>query len=86
LVGPTLSVYPPAAGENLDELCRFTATWDLNGWPAASVPVGIGEHGLPVGLHIVGKPWSEALVLRAARAVEVAHALSFPPVAVMGDG
>jgi aspartyl-tRNA(Asn)/glutamyl-tRNA(Gln) amidotransferase subunit A len=79
LVSPTLSVYPPAAGEELVELCRFTAIWDLNGWPAISVPVGIGELGLPIGLQIVGKPWNEALVLRTARVVERGYALTFPP-------
>ena len=40
------------------------------GLPALSVPVGLGEHGMPIGLQIVGRPFAEALVLQAAAAVE----------------
>jgi aspartyl-tRNA(Asn)/glutamyl-tRNA(Gln) amidotransferase subunit A len=79
LVSPTLSIFPPAAGVDDIELVRLTALWDNNGWPAVSVPAGLAGNGLPVGFQIVGKPWQEALVLRAARVVEQAHALGFPP-------
>jgi len=77
--GPTLPCFVPPAGEQRDELVRFTAPWDFNGWPAASVPVGRGSQGLPIGIQLIGRPWSEGLVLRAARAVEAQFALSFPP-------
>jgi hypothetical protein len=35
-----------------------------------SVPMGAAEHGLPVGLQIVGRRFEDALVLRAAAAWE----------------
>lgn len=38
--------------------------------PAISVPAGRTAAGLPVGLQIVGRPYDEAMVLKAARAVE----------------
>jgi len=49
----------------------FTGPFNLLGWPAISVPAGLTAGGLPLGLQLVGKPWDEATVLRAARAVEV---------------
>ena len=49
---------------------RHTAAINVLGWPAISVPVGRAEDGLPLGLQLVGRPWDEATVLRAARIVE----------------
>jgi Asp-tRNA(Asn)/Glu-tRNA(Gln) amidotransferase A subunit family amidase len=48
----------------------FTAPFNILGWPAISVPAGTSADGLPFGLQLVGKPWDEATVLRAARVVE----------------
>ena len=48
----------------------FTAPFNILGWPAISLPVGTSADGLPFGLQLVGKPWDEATVLRAARVVE----------------
>lgn len=48
----------------------FTAPFNILGWPAISVPAGMGAESLPFGLQLVGKPWDEATVLRAARVVE----------------
>ncbi|HEX5167394.1 MAG TPA: amidase [Thermomicrobiales bacterium] len=79
LVSPTLSLFPPEAGVDDIELVRLTCLWDNNGWPAISVPVGLSAGGLPIGFQIVGRPWHEARVLRAARVIEHSHALTFPP-------
>ncbi|AQZ64789.1 Amidase [[Actinomadura] parvosata subsp. kistnae] len=50
--------------------------------PAASVPAGFTEDGLPVGVQIVGRPFEDARVLRVARAFEQAtgHGLRRPPL------
>jgi aspartyl-tRNA(Asn)/glutamyl-tRNA(Gln) amidotransferase subunit A len=53
-------------------LSWFTSPFNLTGNPAASVPCGWTEQGLPVGLQIVGNHLADALVLRASRALEVA--------------
>jgi Asp-tRNA(Asn)/Glu-tRNA(Gln) amidotransferase A subunit family amidase len=82
LVSPTLSVFPPPAGAELLELLRLTTLWDLNGWPAISVPVALSQQQLPIGFQIVGRPWSEALLLRAARVIEQSCALPYPPPAL----
>ncbi|MCH8830123.1 MAG: hypothetical protein IID45_11160 [Planctomycetes bacterium] len=49
---------------------QFTCPFNLTGQPAASVPCGWTESNLPVGLQIVGRRFDDALVLRAARAIE----------------
>ena len=41
----------------------------IAGWPIATVPMGTAE-GLPVGLGIIGRPGSEALMLALGAAVE----------------
>lgn len=49
---------------------RTTAPFNLSGQPAITVPVGLDESQLPVGLQIAGKPYDEATVVRVARACE----------------
>ncbi len=48
----------------------FTFPFNLTGNPAASVPAGWTNDGLPVGLQIVGRRWEDATVLRACAAFE----------------
>jgi aspartyl-tRNA(Asn)/glutamyl-tRNA(Gln) amidotransferase subunit A len=63
----------PANGRFGDEWVAwspYTYPFNLSQQPAASVPCGFTESGLPVGLQIVGPPRQDALVLRAARAYE----------------
>ncbi len=49
---------------------RFCCPFNLVGLPAVSVPCGFSPDGLPIGLQLVGKPFDEASVLRAADAFE----------------
>lgn len=44
----------------------FTGVWSFLGFPAAAVPMGFSSDGLPMSLQIVGKPYMDATVLRAA--------------------
>jgi len=48
---------------------RLVRGINLLGLPAVSVPCGKCRRGLPIGLQIIGKPFAEALILRAAQAV-----------------
>jgi aspartyl-tRNA(Asn)/glutamyl-tRNA(Gln) amidotransferase subunit A len=50
----------------------FTYPFNLTGHPAASVPAGFTENGLPVGLQIIGPHLRDDLVLQAAHAFEEA--------------
>ena len=56
----------------------FSYPFNLTRQPAASIPCGLTEQGLPAGLQIVGPLFSDALVLRAARAYEQACPFALP--------
>ncbi|HEY3941188.1 MAG TPA: amidase family protein [Acidimicrobiales bacterium] len=51
-----------------------TMPLDLTGQPALTVPCGTGEHGLPIGLQLIGPHFGEEAIYRAAFAVEAASA------------
>ena len=64
-----------------NRLTAYVAPFNYLGLPAASVPMGFDEEGLPMGLQIVGRPFAEARVLRACFAFEQAtgHTRRRPP-------
>lgn len=72
----TASALDPACriddAEALDRTYRrqARAPFNVTGSPALAVPVGFTRSGLPLGMQIVGKPFSEALLYRVARAYE----------------
>lgn len=80
---PTVSVHTPkvydlkldtpAASFNAAAaLGYYTAPFNVSGQPAASVPAGFTDDGMPIGVQIVGKPLDEATVLAVARQLEIA--------------
>jgi aspartyl-tRNA(Asn)/glutamyl-tRNA(Gln) amidotransferase subunit A len=82
LLTPTLSIPAFDAGKEVaDKMLQsrwtdwtpFTFPFNLTQQPAASIPCGLTKGGLPVGLHLVGPRYADALVLRAARAFENAR-------------
>jgi aspartyl-tRNA(Asn)/glutamyl-tRNA(Gln) amidotransferase subunit A len=48
----------------------FTVPGNLAGLPGISVPAGLSAEGLPLGLQLIGRPFDEATVLRAADVLE----------------
>ena len=59
----------------------YTVTANLAGVPGISVPCGISAERLPIGLQLLGPPWSEANLLRLAQAYQGAHPIAArPPV------
>ena len=48
----------------------FTVTVNLAGLPGISVPVGLDDQGLPLGLQLIGRPWEEAELLNYAHVLE----------------
>ena len=50
----------------------FTMPFNVTGFPAISVCTGFGEGGLPISMQLVGKPFTEPTVFRAAHAYESA--------------
>jgi aspartyl-tRNA(Asn)/glutamyl-tRNA(Gln) amidotransferase subunit A len=49
---------------------RFTALASVTGQPAISVPCGLDDAGLPVGLQLIGRPGEDELLLHVAALVE----------------
>ena len=48
----------------------FTISANLAGVPAISIPCGFSQDGLPIGLQLIGRPFEEETLLRAAYAYE----------------
>ncbi len=54
------------------EFTPFTPIVNVTGQPAAMVPFGVVD-GLPVGIHLIGRPADEATLFRLASQIEQAH-------------
>jgi aspartyl-tRNA(Asn)/glutamyl-tRNA(Gln) amidotransferase subunit A len=71
--------YPPGRGmRRWLDWCTTAYPFNMTGHPAASVPCGFGDNGMPVGLQIVAPRFEDALVFRAARAYEREHPFALP--------
>ncbi len=77
IAGPVTPGVAFPLGERVDDPLAmyladvFTVTANLAALPALSVPCGLDPAtALPVGLQLVGRPFDEATLLRAARALE----------------
>jgi amidase/aspartyl-tRNA(Asn)/glutamyl-tRNA(Gln) amidotransferase subunit A len=85
LVTPTLAVPPfdnaddgntlgpsEVNGEEVDPLLGWCLTYPINftGHPAASIPAGFTDDGLPVGMQVVGPRFAEDPVLAASATFE----------------
>ncbi len=62
----------------------FTVAMNLAGVPACSVPAGLAENGLPLGLQVVGPRFADMRVLGLAKHIETAAAIDNRPTKVMG--
>lgn len=51
----------------------FTISVNLAGLPALSVPAGMTEEGLPIGMQVIGKAFSESDIFSIAEDFESAH-------------
>jgi Asp-tRNA(Asn)/Glu-tRNA(Gln) amidotransferase A subunit family amidase len=68
-----VATLPDGRYKGLDVTCPFNMVPQL---PALSLPVGVAEDGLPVGLQIVGRRFADEQVLSIAAAMEAL----MPPV------
>ncbi len=57
----------------------YTCTANLAGIPGISIPCGLSDEGLPIGLQLVGKNWSENTLLKLGDAYERAFPLNAKP-------
>jgi len=85
LLTPTAPSAAFAIGEKMDDPVAmylndvFTVPASLAGMPGISIPTGLSDDGLPLGLQILGKPFDEETVLRAADVLEKAAGFDGSP-------
>ncbi|MFR9752402.1 amidase [Nocardia sp. 004] len=84
LLTPTIAMRPPLLGV-LDgvntiraqlaslPMVAYTALWNVTGHPAAALPAGIGEDGLPLSVQLVGPANGETTILPVAAQLEQAR-------------
>ena len=76
IVGPTSPTPAFKLGEKVDDPLAmyladiYTVTANLAGIPGISIPVGVNQEKLPIGMQILGKHFDEGTILRAAHAYE----------------
>jgi aspartyl-tRNA(Asn)/glutamyl-tRNA(Gln) amidotransferase subunit A len=76
LLGPVAPTTAFKLGENADNPLQMyladimTVAVSLAGLPAISVPSGVGEHNLPVGLQLIGPQRSDAQLFALAKSLE----------------
>jgi len=79
-----------AQGERMDDPIAmylndvFTVPASLAGLPAISVPAGLSKGGLPLGLHLIGRPFDEETVLHVGQVLEDAAGFDAKPAFLAG--
>lgn len=85
ILTPTAPSSAFGIGENSDDPIKmylgdvFTIPASLAGLPGISVPAGLDDQGLPLGLQIIGKAWDEVTMFRTAYALEQAVGFTARP-------
>ena len=85
ILTPTAPSAPFAVGRKVTDPVQmylndiFTVTTNLAGLPGISVPAGLDNDGLPLGLQIIGKALDEDTVFAAASALEDAAGFTAKP-------
>jgi aspartyl-tRNA(Asn)/glutamyl-tRNA(Gln) amidotransferase subunit A len=75
LVTPTMPNPPAPVGEGSAPEGAVTGPvvlrpFNMAGVPGVSVPCGFTANGLPLGVHVAGRPFEDGMVLRVAHAYE----------------
>jgi aspartyl-tRNA(Asn)/glutamyl-tRNA(Gln) amidotransferase subunit A len=90
ILTPTAPSDAFAIGEKMDDPITmylndvFTVPTNLAGLPGISVPAGLSARGLPLGLQLIGRPFDEETVFRAAGVLEQAAGFDARPEACAG--
>lgn len=85
---PTTPITPQKIGQELVEISgtqdtvfntmiRIPAVFNITGQPALSIPCGLADNGLPIGLQLVAKKHNERVLIGAGFAYEQAFLESF---------
>jgi amidase len=93
LLTPATATPPPRVGQlegrgalwsltAVSSMVPYNAIWNFTGQPAAALPAGFGDDGLPRSVQLVGRPGAEATLLSLAAQLEAERpwAQSRPPL------
>ena len=92
ILTPTAPSPAFAMGDKMDDPIAmylndvFTVPASLAGLPGISIPAGLSEDGLPLGLQLLGRAFDEETVFRVAGVLEEAAAFTQAPAFVAGGG
>jgi aspartyl-tRNA(Asn)/glutamyl-tRNA(Gln) amidotransferase subunit A len=90
ILTPTAPSAAFAIGEKMDDPIAmylndvFTVPTSLAGLPGLSVPAGLSEEGLPLGLQVIGRAFDEETVLRVGGVLESAAQFTYRPQFLAG--
>ena len=91
ILTPTAPSAAFAIGEKMDDPIAmylndvFTVPVNLAGLPGISIPAGLSQGGLPLGLQVIGKAFDEEAVLRVAAVLEDAAKFDVVPAFIAGS-
>ncbi|MDX2004554.1 MAG: amidase [Meiothermus sp.] len=74
----TEAAEPLSAFNRAEAFTPYTATWNVTGQPAVSLPLFAATDGLPVGVQLVAAPLREDLLLALAAQLEATHGWNRP--------
>ena len=90
ILTPTTPSAAFAQGEKMDDPIAMylndvlTVPASMAGLPAISVPAGLSGDGLPLGLHVIGRPFDESTVFKVGHAIEEAANFTATPQLMAG--
>jgi aspartyl-tRNA(Asn)/glutamyl-tRNA(Gln) amidotransferase subunit A len=90
ILTPTAPSAAFGIGEKMDDPIAmylndvYTVPTSMAGLPGISIPGGVNSDGLPLGLHLIGKPFDEETVFRSADVLEQAANFTAMPTGVGG--
>lgn len=79
IVSPAAPYPAPLIGEESDNDWAYTLAPSMWGAPAAVVPCGLSQGGLPLGVQIVAPPWHDARTLRLAEVLQNRFTIELTP-------
>mgnify|MGYP006220102515 FL=1 len=91
ILTPTTPTAAFAQGEKMDDPIAMylndvlTVPASMAGLPAISVPAGLSGDGLPLGLHVIGKPFDEETVFLVGQHLEDAAQFNGQPQTLAGS-
>ena len=76
ILSPTAPTTAFKLGENTSDPLKmylgdiYTVSVNLAGIPAVNIPCGFGKNGMPIGMQLIGKAFSEPVLVKAAYAFQ----------------